>query len=417
MTVFLPMRPWMAERATRAVMDALAVIGGEGAARFVGGCVRDTLLRRDAADLDLDIATRLTPDQVTRGLVAQGLRVEPTGLDHGTVTAIAFGRPFEITTLRKDVETDGRRAVVAFTTDWSEDAARRDFTMNALYADPDGRVHDPTGRGLDDAMAGRVIFVGDPDTRIKEDYLRVLRYFRFLARFAEDTPDPGALAACARHADQLVRLSAERIAKELLKLLAARDPRSAVELMSQIGVLTHIAPGFSRGQRFRGLIDVELALRRAPDAELRLAALGPSETSGALALAKRLKLSNALRDRLVAACSGQFTFTVDMSGQALRRAIWVLGASACRDQLLLSWAEDFTPAAVSEWGRQLELVDTWRPPAIPISGDDILSMGVEEGPRVGRVRKAFDDWWLDQDFPEDMLAALDRLKRLSTAIT
>ena len=417
MTVFLPLRPWMADRATQAVMTALATVGGEGSARFVGGCVRDTLLGCDAPDLDLDIATRLTPDEVTKGLAAQGLRVEPTGLDHGTVTAIAFGRPFEITTLRRDVETDGRRAVVAFTTDWSEDAARRDFTMNALYADPDGRVHDPTGHGLDDALAGHVIFVGDPDTRIKEDYLRVLRYFRFLARYAKDAPDPGALAACARHADQLVRLSAERVAKELLKLLAARDPRSAVELMSQIGVLSHIAPGLSNTRRFRGLIDIELEVGRAPDPELRLAALAPNEESDALALAKRLKLSNALRDRLVAACSGQFTFEVGTSGLAVRRAIWALGATACRDQLLLSWAEASASSSASEWRLRLQLVDTWRPPAIPISGDDILATGIEEGPRVGRIRKAFEDWWLDQDFPEDRLAALERLRYLSKAIS
>lgn len=204
-------------------MAALTKAGGEGAARFVGGCVRDTLLGRDTREPDLDIATRLTPDQVMESLAAQGLRVEPTGLDHGTVTAVAFGRPFEITTLRKDVETDGRRAVVAFTSDWAEDAARRDFTMNALYADPDGRVHDPTGQGLADAVAGRVIFVGDPDTRIREDYLRILRFFRFLAHYGEGAPDPAALEACSRHAGQLARLSAERIAKEVLKLLAAPD--------------------------------------------------------------------------------------------------------------------------------------------------------------------------------------------------
>ena len=416
MTVFLPLRPWMADRATQAVMAALATVGGAGAARFVGGCVRDTLLNRDAPDLDLDIATRLTPDEVTHGLAAQGLRVEPTGIDHGTVTAIAFGRSFEITTLRKDVETDGRRAVVAFTSDWAEDAARRDFTMNALYADPDGRVHDPTGQGLDDALAGRVVFVGDPDTRIEEDYLRILRFFRFLAHYAKDAPDPDALAACARHAGQMVRLSAERIAREVLKLLAARDPRSAVELMSQTGVLPNIAPQLANQHRFRRMIDIELGLGRRPDPELRLSALGPSEPEDALALARRLKLSNAMRERLVAACSGPSDFAADMSERAVRRAVWTLGASTCRDQLLLSWAEALTPSSMALWRRHLELIETWTPPSFPISGSDILSMGVEEGPRVGRVRKAFEDWWLDQDLPDDRQAALDRLRLITKVI-
>lgn len=417
MTVFLPLRPWMADRATRAVMAALAAIGGEGAARFVGGCVRDTLLGRDVAELDIDIATRLTPDEVMKGFVEQGLQVEPTGRDHGTVTAIAFGRPFEITTLRKDVETDGRRAVVAFTSDWAEDAARRDFTMNALYADLDGRIYDPTGRGLDDARAGRVNFVGDPDTRIREDYLRILRFFRFIAHYAKDIADPDALAACARHADQLVRLSAERIAKELLKLLAAHDPQSAVELMRQTGVLSNIDAELSNHHRFRGLVEIEIRLGRAPDPELRLSALGPTESSSALALAKRLKLSNALRDRLVAACPGAQVISADTSGPDVRKALWRLGAPTVQDRLLLAWAESPHSLSDFDWRNQMQLIHTWRPPTFPISGVDILSLGVKEGPRVGRVRKAFEDWWLEQGFPDDRRTALDQLRSIVTHVS
>jgi poly(A) polymerase len=394
-------------------MAALTAVGGAGAARFVGGCVRDTLLGRDAPGLDIDIATRLTPDQVMTGLAAQRLRAEPTGLEHGTVTAIAFGRPFEITTLRQDVETDGRRAVVAFTQDWAKDAARRDFTMNALYADPDGRLHDPTGRGVADARAGRVVFVGDPDTRIGEDYLRILRYFRFLAHYGTGAQDEGALAACARHADQLDRLSAERIAKELLKLLAARDPRPAVELMAQTGVLARVALGLSNLTRLSGLIEIEEELARPPDAELRLAALGPTDPGGVLALARRLKLANALRDRLIAACSEPPIIASDMPEVELRKAVWRKGASAIRDQLLLAWAQSFPTSSALLWMRHLQLIDTWRPPAFPITGDDIMALGVAAGPHVGRVRKAFEDWWLDQDFPEDRQAALDRLRRMS----
>jgi len=402
----------MADPATKAVMTALATVGGDGVARFVGGCVRDTLLGRDTPDLDIDIATRLTPDEVVKGLGAQGLRVVLTGFEHGAVTAIAFGRPFEITTLRKDVETDGRRAVVAFTSEWAEDAARRDFTMNALYADPDGRLHDPTGRGVDDARAGRVIFVGDPDTRICEDYLRILRFFRFLAHYGQGAPDGNALIACARHAEEMVRLSAERIAKELIKLLAARDPRPAVTLMSQTGVLSGVAPGLSNLGRLSGLVEVEGKLGLSPDAELRLAALGPKDRGPVLALARRLKLSNALRDRLVAACAETPVIAFDTPDPEVRQIVWRRGAPASRDHLLLAFAEAVPTSSAPQWISRLHLIDTWRAPTFPITGDDILSLGVEAGPRVGRVRKAFEDWWLDQDFPDDRQAALDRLRQI-----
>lgn len=416
MTVFLPKRPWMADRATTAVMSALAKAGGEGSARFVGGCVRDTLLGRDAEYPDVDIATRLTPDQVMTGLVAEGLKVEPTGLAHGTVTAIAYGRPFEITTLREDVETDGRRAVVAFTQDWAKDAARRDFTMNALYADAEGRVLDPTGRGLDDARAGRVIFVGDPDTRIREDYLRILRFFRFQAHYAKGSPDAVALSACVRLADQLAKLSAERIAKEVLKLLSAPDPGPTVERMERTGVMSRISPDLDDLSRLLGLITIETQLGRRPDPELRLAALGPKDQSRIRALAKRLKVSNALRNRFLLACPGAVKLTAATSAYELRQAIWRLGPSPCHDQLLLAWAADLTLKNSPLWENHFALVETWRPPAFPISGDDILSAGIEEGPRVGRVRQALEDWWLEMDFPQDRRAALDQLTELSKRI-
>ena len=270
MTNRLGPRPWMTAPATRAVIAALQAAGGPDAARFVGGCVRDALLERDGPDMDIDVATPLTPDAVVLALTGAGLKAVPTGIAHGTITAVAHGRPVEITTLRRDVVTDGRHAVVAFTDDWAEDAARRDFRLNALYADPDGRLHDPTGCGVDDARAGRVVFVGDPRTRIREDYLRILRFFRFFAHYGRGPADEAAVAACGASTSGLSSLSAERVSKELLKLLAAPDPRPAVRLMVTTGVLATLLPEAGSPVRFEGLVALGAD---GADPVLRLAAL------------------------------------------------------------------------------------------------------------------------------------------------
>src|SRR5579862_7309671 len=248
MTETLPTQPWLSHPATRAVIAALEAAGGEGCARFVGGCVRNALLRAPVSDID--IATTLTPDVVIKALAEARLKSVPTGIEHGTVTAIAQGRPFEVTTLRRDVETDGRRAVVAFTTDWAEDAQRRDFRLNALYADPAGQLYDPTGGGLADIRAGRIVFVGDAATRIREDALRILRFFRFQAWYGRTEPDAAGLAACAALRDRISHLSAERVSAELLKLLAAEDPRGVVRLMAQSGVLAVVLPEVQGLERF-----------------------------------------------------------------------------------------------------------------------------------------------------------------------
>ena len=280
MSETLPRQPWMTHPATVAVMDALSAAGGEDAARFVGGCVRNTLIGRPVADID--IATPLTPDDVTAALAAAGLRAIPTGVEHGTVTAIAKGRPFEITTLRRDVETDGRRAVVAFTADWGEDAQRRDFRLNALYADREGRLFDPTGAGIADARAGAIVFVGDPTARIAEDALRILRFFRFFAWYGRGEPDAEGLAACAARRGLLAGLSAERVAKELLTLLAADDPRRAMSLMAASGVLSEILPEARGLGRFDCLVAIEteqLLHRRCPAAPGGPAATDDPETA------------------------------------------------------------------------------------------------------------------------------------------
>src|SRR5882762_3342726 len=278
---------------TLALLKALA--DARIKARFVGGCVRDALLRRPIADVDL--ATPARPEEVVAALEKARIKAVPTGIEHGTVTAV-FNSPgphrhFEITTLRRDVETDGRRALVAFDADWAEDAARRDFTINAIYLDPDGTLHDPVG-GIADLEAHRVRFVGEPAQRIAEDVLRVLRYYRFEARFGTGTGDPEARAACHAAAPLLPNLSAERVAQELLRLLAVPDPLPALRMMAEDGVLAAILPEATRLDRLQRLI----ALEPMPDPLCRLAALIEVDAAGAAALAERLRLSNEQRDRL-----------------------------------------------------------------------------------------------------------------------
>ncbi|MDZ4362775.1 CCA tRNA nucleotidyltransferase, partial [Brevundimonas sp.] len=289
----LERQAWLTDPATRAVMQALTAAGGPDCARFVGGCVRNALIERPVDDID--IATRLLPQDVMAALAEAGLRAVPTGLAHGTVTAVSGGKGFEITTLRRDVSTDGRNATVAFTDDWAEDAARRDFRLNALYADADGTVFDPTGQGVADALAGRIVFVGDPHTRIREDYLRILRFFRFMAWYGRGQPDAAALTACADLASGMGRLSVERVSKELLKLLAAPDPVASVQAMAQAGVLAVILPEARLDDRFAAMTGI------TEDAVLRLSVLLPADAEAASQVAARLRMPNAVRDRLAAA--------------------------------------------------------------------------------------------------------------------
>ena len=391
--------PWLTDGASRAVLAALEAEGGADCARFVGGCVRNTLM--GCAVDDVDIATRLTPDRVMIALERAGLKAVPTGVEHGTVTAVADHRPFEITTLRRDVETDGRRAVVAFTEDWAEDAARRDFRLNALYADGEGRLYDPTGGGLEDAAAGRIVFVGDAETRIREDYLRILRFFRFFAWYGRGAPDADSLAACARLKDGLDSLSAERVSKELLKLLAARDPRRAVALMAEAGVLGAVLPEAVNLERFRAMAVL------SGDAELRLAALLPDDPEEAGALARRLRLSNAQRDRLAQALRPTRTFRDEEAEAALYRQ----GPAVFRDRVYLAWAErpDQEPRARA----LLELAETWVPPRFPLTGEDVMAAGVPRGPEVGRTLRALEDAWIAGGFAGDREALLRRLPRSS----
>ncbi|MDB5453549.1 MAG: tRNA nucleotidyltransferase/poly(A) polymerase [Caulobacteraceae bacterium] len=411
MTASLPPTEWMADPRTMAVMDALEAAGGAGCARFVGGCVRNTLMDRPVEDID--IATVLDPRAVTQALKAARLRAVPTGIAHGTVTAISGRRPYEITTLRRDVETDGRHAVVAFTDDWREDAARRDFTVNALYADRDGTVLDPTGEGVADAVAGRIVFVGEPEARIGEDHLRILRFFRFHAWYGRGEADAAALAACAALKDQTASLAAERVSKELLKLLAAEDPRPAVELMAQAGVLAVVAPAATDLGRFASLVEIESGQLFEGDALLRLAALLPDDPAVGLATAGRLRLANAQRDRLALALVPDPDLKSGMSPKEVRRAVYRVGAAAFRDRVKLAWAGARGTAATPEWRGLIALAEGWNPPAFPLTGEDAMAAGLPKGPQVGQALREVEGWWIDQDFPDDRAAAIGKLKAVA----
>lgn len=411
MTDSLGQRHWMTAPATVAVLDALEAGGGPDCARFVGGCVRNALVGRPIDDLD--IATTLTPDQVTKALQGAGIRVVPTGIDHGTVTAVSQHIPHEITTLRRDVSTDGRRATVAFTDDWCEDALRRDFTLNALYARRDGSIFDPTGHGVADARAGRIVFVGEAEQRLTEDHLRNLRYFRFYAWFGQGAPDPTAVAACTKLKDRVDGLAAERISKELLKLLAADDPRAAVRLMAETGVLDVVLKLPASLARCEALVEVETDQLFECDPVLRLAALLPDDQVAATALAARLRLSNPDRDRIVAALSPTPALKSWMSPREIRREVYRAGHAVFRDRAKLAWAASPRSATTMQWRGMIALAEGWTRPELPLTGQDILNAGVPKGPFVGQVRREVEDWWIDNDFLDDKLSVIEKLKAVA----
>lgn len=406
MTETLGQLPWMTAPATVAVFDALEAAGGADCARFVGGCVRNAVIGQPIADID--VATTLTPEAVIRALRAGGVRAVPTGVEHGTVTAVYHHQPVEVTTLRRDVETDGRRAVVAFTTDWREDAERRDFTLNSLYARRDGTIFDPTGHGVADARAGRIVFVGDPAMRLREDHLRSLRFFRFLAWYGRGAPDAAAVAAITALKDQVASLAAERISTELLKLLAAPDPRGAVRLMQETGVLPVILPGALDLARFEALVGLETALAETQPL-LRLAALLPDEPEAGRRTAARLRLSNAERDRLAAALVPEPELTPELAPQGARAAIYRIGRQAFLDRVKLNWA---TAGGAAADGRRtlLAIGRDWTPPALPVTGADVLAAGARKGPKVGEALRALEAWWIAGDFAASREAALAKLK-------
>ncbi len=377
----LPDAEWRSRSGLSELCDALGARVGE--ARFVGGAVRDGLL--ELAVKDVDIATVHRPEEVVERIRRAGFKAVPTGIAHGTVTAVIDHRPVEITTLRRDVSTDGRRATVAFGTDWREDAARRDFTMNALYADPvTGLLHDYFD-GLADLAAHRVHFIGDPGARIAEDHLRILRYFRFTARFGEiDLASPD-YAACVANASSLMALSRERIADELLKILSLPDPAPVISVMVDGGVLVPVLPeiGVEGVLALRRLISAEQATGTPPDSLRRLLALLPDDAALADQVGARLRLSNKLRARMQAALGPQ-------DAQAPQGLAYRTGLPAALDRILL--------------GRAFEVEDVsrlegWESPRLPLSGGDLIAMGLKAGPQVAKALQEVERQWIASGFP------------------
>ena len=372
---------WLARPGLRALFDVLDT--DAGATRLVGGAVRDLLLGQPAADLDL--ATRLRPADVTARLAAAKIKAIPTGIAHGTITAVSAGTVVEITTLRSDVSTDGRRATVAFTDDWAADAARRDFTLNALYADPlTGALFDPTGEGERDLAARHVRFIGDPLARIAEDHLRILRFFRFHARFGDAAPDAAALAACTARANDLMALSRERIADELLKLLALPDPLPTIAIMIDRGILAPVLPEITATDRLAALLMAEHAANLPAAALRRFASLIPRDPLLAEKLANRLKPS--VKARTSSASAADPTDLGSAHAHAYR-----LGLDQAQDRLLLAGR----PADAAS-------IASWPIPRLPISGRALIARGVPQGPAVARTLKTIDQAWVDAGFPADI---------------
>lgn len=412
MSAAIPHAPWLKAKETQKLLEALEQARPDGA-RFVGGCVRNTLMGRPVDDID--IATQLTPERVVEIAQAAGFAAHPTGIEHGTITVVVNHHPFEITTLRRDVSTDGRRATVAFTESWEEDAQRRDFRLNALYADAQGQIHDPTGGGLDDARSGRVIFIGDAHQRIKEDYLRILRFFRFNAWYAKGPLDPQGLHACADLVAGLDTLSVERVWKEVKKLLGAPNPRAAWEGMSAIEARARALPEMSAHARLDALMTLEADLMLPVDAMTRVAAALPDQLSAA-AFARRLKLSNEERARLVDALGDEVKLTSYMSLREMRRAIYKLGNATFRDRIMLAWAAAGN-AKAQQWRALVAHGQMWTPPKLPLSGDEVMAAGVPAGPQVGLVLREVEDWWVDADFPDDKLSVIERLKAVAQGMS
>ena len=396
---------WLGDPALRAVLDALRQDGGE--ARIAGGAVRNALLGQPVNDID--IATDQTPQDIIKLAKSAGLAVHPTGLDHGTVTVVAGPKgaraSFEVTTLRVDVETDGRRARVEFTDDWSADAHRRDFTFNALYCDEHGEIFDLVD-GLEDLRCGRVRFVGSPAARIAEDHLRILRFFRFYAWYGQGAPDPASLAACVKARATLAKLSRERIRQEVLKLMIAPKAAQTLSLMQEHKVLASILPGRIDLPRFEQLSAIEPAQQLMPDPVRRLRALSADRTAHDLRAA--FVLSNDETKRLEAL--DQLPPLSPAFRHAERQTLlYWHGSQAVIDRLLLDWSASALPANDADHGALLAEAQAWQKPELPIGGKDLQAVGIAEGKELGRLLQALEDWWVAGGFTASKADLLARL--------
>jgi poly(A) polymerase len=400
---------WLVRPATQSVFAALGAKGH--AARAVGGAVRNALLGLPVTDID--IATPARPDQVIAAGRAAGLTAVPTGIDHGTVTLVADHVAHEVTTLRRDVETHGRHATVAFTDDWEADARRRDFTINALYCSGEGEVFDPLG-AYPDLEARRVRFVGDAGQRIREDYLRILRFFRFTAEYGQGPPDAEGLAACTAGREGLALLSAERVRQEMLRLLFAPRAVELVRAMQDHGVLGYVLPAAPRPSLLARLAAIEARLGVTGDAMLRLAALAVEIPEDADRLRDRLRLSNDEHARLARMATPMPDLGPAASAGDSKAALYAEGAAAYCARVLIGWTRSGDAPESRAWRDRLALPDRWQPPKLPLGGADVMALGVPAGPRVGELLRALEAWWIAGGFAADETALRAKLQQLAT---
>jgi poly(A) polymerase len=410
-------QPWMTAPGVRSVISALTAKGAE--VRFVGGCVRDAIRKMETHDID--IATPSPPDVVMALLEDHGIKAIPTGLKHGTVTVVSGIWNMEITTLRIDLQTDGRRAKVAFTDDWIADAARRDFTINTLSATLDGDVYDPFS-GMDDLALGHVRFVGNAQDRVEEDVLRLLRFFRMHATYSKFGPDKSAMAACRKLAPRLTELSGERIRTELFRILMAPEPADTLTMMRGEKVLEPILPEATNIGRLRALTFLETRAINiasvAPDVLRRFAAVLELEDGGVEDLASRLKLSNKEAQRLNVLMTVEPPTSPEIDPLVRRQRLRRLGSDIARDHVLLAWAEERATVPrrsserTAEWTELLDEVDTWQPVTFPLTGKDVLDQGMEPGTKIGEILRDVEDWWESEEYAPGRDACLEHLTNI-----
>ncbi len=393
---------WLTDRAVAGLLALLSRDGEE--ARVVGGAVRNALMGRAVGEID--VATTAEPPEVIRRAEAAGYKAVPTGVEHGTVTVVIDGRPYEVTTLRVDVETYGRKAKVVFGRDWAKDAARRDFTINALSVSADGKVHDYVG-GLADIEARKVRFIGEPQTRIAEDYLRILRFFRFHAQYGEGSLDPAGLLACIRACAGLEQLSRERVRMEMIKLIAGPHPAPTLATMAECGILETVLGGVPYLASFENVVKAEAALGIEPDAARRLGALGVWVLEDAERLSERLRLSNAEVEQLLK-LEYWWRITPEAGAHAARTLLYLLGPASFADRVLVAWSRSDAGVADKSWHELAALPQRWTAPRFPLRATDFINRGVAKGPALGAALRAAELAWIDADFPSDA-AAIDAI--------
>ena len=399
---------WLSDGPVAKLLGLLNRDGEE--ARAVGGAVRNDLLGRPAREID--VATTALPEEAIRRVEATGGKAVPTGIEHGTVTAIIDHQAVEVTTLRQDVETFGRKARVVFGRDWKADAERRDFTINALSAGPDGVVHDYVG-GLADIAKQRVRFIGEPRQRIEEDYLRILRFFRFHAHFGAGAPDHDGVAACVRGRAGLETLSRERVRMEMLKLLLAARAAPTLAVMAESGLLGTVLGGVAYLASLENMIKLEETLGREADAVRRLGALGVWVEEDAERLGERLRLSNAECERLLA-LDGWWRLALEQDARLARGLLYRLGAQTFVDRVLVAWSRSAAGAADAAWHEFATLPLRWAVPVFPLKAADFMSLGLTPGPPLGGALRAAEAAWIAADFPADR-ATLDVIAKEAAA--